>query len=81
VRSPGGRFGEAAETNRLAACAPRIMTTRSAMSFHSVESLLQQREIAWVAQFFASIIDPLLLQRILRRTVALVEDAEDARER
>src|SRR5437016_12999768 len=56
-------------------------TTRNALSFHSVECLLEQFQIAGVSCFLASGLDPFFLEGILRRPVVLVKDAEDARER
>src|SRR5439155_5649931 len=46
--------------------------------FDSVESSLENFEVAGVAGFFARSLDPFLLQRILRWSVRFVEDAEDA---
>src|SRR4029077_5726464 len=56
------------------------MTMLQASSLHSVEGLLENFEIAGVAGFFARSLDPFLLQRILRRAIGFVEDAEDAGE-
>src|SRR6266853_2508356 len=56
------------------------MTMYSALSLHFVEGFLENFEIARVAGFFSRSLDPFLLQRILRRAVRFVEDAEDAGE-
>ena len=53
------------------------MTTRDALSLHSVEGLLEQFEITCVANFLARIVDPFLFQRVFGRTVVLVEDGKD----
>src|SRR6267143_6809170 len=56
-------------------------TTRNALSFHSVECLLEQFQIAGVSCFLASGLDPFFLESILRWPVVLIKDAEDAWER
>src|SRR5438309_9651640 len=56
-------------------------TTRNALSFHSVECLLEELQVRSVSCFLASALDPFLLESILCRSVILVEDAEDARKR
>src|SRR6476620_10948106 len=56
-------------------------TTRNALSFHSVECLLEELQVRSVSCFLASGLDPFLLEGILRRPVVLVKDAEDARKR
>src|SRR6476660_44087 len=56
-------------------------TTRNALSFHSVECLLEELQVRSASCFFASGLDPFFLESILRRPVVLVKDAENARER
>src|SRR5260370_38930109 len=56
-------------------------TTRNALSFHSVECLLEELQVRSVSCFLASGLDPFFLESILRWPVVLVKDAEDARER
>src|SRR6266850_81604 len=56
-------------------------TTRNALSFHSVECLLEELQVRSVSCFLASGLDPFFLERILRWPVVLVKDAEDAWER
>jgi hypothetical protein len=63
------------------ACATEIMTTRNALSFHSVESFLEKLKITRVIGFFAGIINPFLLESILRGSITLIKHAEDAGER
>src|SRR6266404_2475443 len=58
----------------------RISVRLIATSFDSVERFLENFEIAGVASLLTSGVDPLLLQRILRWTVSLIEHAEDAGE-
>ena len=50
-------------------------------SLHPIERLLQQLQIARLAELLARAIDPFLLQRVLGRAIALVEDPEYAGER
>src|SRR6266403_4623617 len=56
-------------------------TTRNALSFHSVECLLEELPVRSVSCFLASRLDPFFLESILRRPVVLIKDAEDAWER
>ena len=49
---------------------------RAAVSLNSVESFLKNFEIAGVAHFFARLLDPFFLQRILRRAIGFVKDSE-----
>jgi len=49
----------------------------SALSFHSAERLLKELKVTRVAGFLTAAFDPFFFQRILGRTVALVEDGED----
>src|SRR6476619_671263 len=56
-------------------------TTRNALSFHSVECLLEELQVRSVSCFLASGLDPFFLESSLRWPVVLVKDAEDARER
>src|SRR4029077_14520642 len=55
--------------------------TRNALSFHSVECLLEELQVRSVSCFFASGLDPFFLEGILCWPVILVKDAEDAGER
>src|SRR5439155_796370 len=56
------------------------MTTRGALSFHSVEGLLKELQVSSIAGFFPAALDPFLLESILRGSVILIKDAEDAGE-
>src|SRR5437764_8759992 len=56
-------------------------TTRNALSFHSVECLLEELQVRSVSCFLASRLDPFFLESILRRPIILIKDAEDAGER
>ncbi len=57
------------------------LTTQDALSLHTVECLLKNLLVGGAAEFFASGIDPLFLERVLCGTIGFVEDAEDAGER
>jgi hypothetical protein len=46
-------------------------------SFHSVERLLKEFQITRIPNLLACLIDPLLFQGILGRTIAFVEDARE----
>jgi len=56
-------------------------TTREALSLHPVECLLENLDVDRIPHFFASLVDPLFLERVLGGTIGFVEDAEDAGER
>jgi hypothetical protein len=57
------------------------MTTRDALSLHSVECFLEKLEVARVAGFLATALDPFLFERVFGRAVGLIKNAEDAGER
>src|SRR5437667_3425202 len=76
--------GDAPPATELALTPPplqQLMTARYALSLHSVEGLLEQFEIGSLTSFFARAFDPLLFERVLRRAVGFVEDAENPGER
>src|SRR5438552_19207287 len=77
VRQEMGNFSS------TATCRPFTgeATTRNALSFHSIESLLAELQVRSVSCFPASALDPLFLERILRRPTILTKDAEVAGER
>src|SRR5437016_12759743 len=77
VRQEMGNFSSTATCRPLTGDA----TTRNALSFHSVECLLEELQVRSVSCFLASRLDPFFLESILRRPVILIKDAEDARER
>src|ERR1700745_3285690 len=77
IRQQMGKFSSTATCRPFAGDA----TTRNALSFHSVECLLEELQVRSVSCFLASGLDPFFLEGILRRPVVLVKDAEDARER
>ena len=54
---------------------------RAALSLNSVEGFLKNFKIAGVANLFARLLNPLFLQRILRRTIGFVKHSEYAGER
>lgn len=48
--------------------------------FHPVKRLLQKFQVRGISGLFAAALNPLLFQRILRWSVILVKDAENAGE-
>src|SRR5207249_9695490 len=76
--------GDAPPATELALTQPplqQLMTARYALSLHSVEGLLEQFEIGSLTSFFARAFDPLLFERVFRRAVGFVEDAEHSGKR
>src|SRR5207249_8155169 len=77
VRQEMGNFSSTATCRPFTGDA----TTRNALSFHSVECLLEKLQVRSVSCFLASGLDPFFLESILRRPIILIKDAEDAGER
>ncbi len=80
VHADGAAVAESAFTRRTRKPPgdARYPDNARALSLHSVEGFLQQREIAWLAEFFPRGIDPLFLQRVFRWPVILIEDRESS---
>ena len=69
-RAPTRAAFAEATASQGATCAPR--------SLNSIEGFLENFEVAGVANLFARLLDPFFLERILGRTIGLVEHAEYA---
>src|SRR5205814_3286766 len=60
-----------------AAWTPQTITTRNALLFHPIESLLEDFDVAGISHLLPSLLDPLFFQDVFSWSVTLVKDAED----